>query len=271
MTLSDDNGVPGGEPTLIPLVGLEAGRLNSGGVATGQYEVQFIEAGTVVNTATASGFDKEGNPDEDGNPYTGSDIATVNAVKVAEACPENYQEAVNQLSATTGLDFAFLLDPNESDRRSVCVPDGGTDGTLAKTKRYACIDECITKPECVGPAPLPASCSPSVCEPSGSWTTKRTGTDPSTFACEAFPEQPYTPENDPLPYCWEVQQDLKGDCSGTVWIPQDDSVLHIKKERVNPYVWQTCYSAGGRYVCETMCYLFPGDTSDACPLGSTVF
>lgn len=188
---------------------------------------------------------------------------------VAEICPDGFQTAVNTLSVSTGLDFAFLEDPNQSGRRSICVPDGG-DGSI-ETKRYACIDQCVTKPECLTDTSGPA-CSPSVCEPSGSWTTQRVEGNPDTFACTAFPTSDFTPPTDPEPYCWEIQQDLAGDCDTTVdtWQPQEESVLTIKKGHINPYVWQSCYSSGGRYVCETMCYAFTVADSTRCPLNSTI-
>ena len=223
-------------------------------------EVSILSAGTVVNTATAtaSGINSS-------KIFTASDTATVIAVLVAEICPQNYQDGVNQLSLTTGLDFAFLGDPNDASRRSLCVPNGA-DGA-PDTVRIACVDQCVTKPECLLD-PNAAACSPSVCEPSGSWTTKRTGTD--TFECTDLADP--TPVTDPPPYCWEIQQDLDGVCNtSNEWEPQEETVLTIKKGHVNPYVWQTCYSSGGRYVCETMCYAFSDTDASACPPGSTLF
>lgn len=269
VTLIDDAGTPGASDPVptddfsVTLNGLNNdGSLNPGGLATGMSDPVIItEAGTVVNTATASATGPGGTVE-----VTASDTATVNAVQVAEICPDNYQEAVNQLSQTTGLDFAFLQDPNESSRRSVCVPNGNNGA--ADTVRVGCIDQCVTKPECVSNLDDPA-CSPSVCEPSGSWTTKRTGTEPGTFECTDLPLT--APVTGPLPYCWEIQQDLDGVCSTlNEWKPQEETVLTIKKGHVNPYVWQTCYSSGGRRVCETMCYLFPGESPSACPPWSRI-
>jgi len=259
VTLSDDAGTPGnsGDDFDVAL-GLVDGNLSPGAPpATGMsLPVVISEPGTVVNTATAmaTGF---------GGPVEATDTATVNAVQVAEICPPIYQNAVNELSLNTGQDFAFLGDPNDVSRRSICVPNGV--GGAANTKRYKCIDQCVTKEICKTD-PNNKACKPSACESSGAWTdwTSEDGIE-STCSLIADPAPGATP------YCWEVQQDLNRDCTLNEWEPQEESVLQIKKGHVNPYVWQTCYSSGGRYVCETMCYLFPGDTSGACPLNSTVF
>jgi len=260
VTLKDDEGTPGSDVS-VTLTGLNNdGSLNSGGTATGTMLATMLDAGSLVNTARAEAYGLGGTM-----MVTATDTATVNTLQVAESCPDNYQEAVNQLSQTTGLDFAFLQDPNQSGRRSVCVPngldpDGNPDPTIAKTIRVRCIDQCITKPICETDPTNPA-CSPSVCEPSDAWTTGA-GTQ-----CSAVTNPPPGTS----PYCWEVQQDLNQDCTLNEWEPQEETILNIKKGHSNPYVYQSCYSSGGRYVCETMCFtFFPGDEAN-CPPNSTVF
>lgn len=190
---------------------------------------------------------------------------------IAETCPENFQNAVNQLSKQTGLDFAFLLDPNQAGRSSLCAPNGldangNPDPTIATTIRVRCVDECITKPECDPGFPgYPASCTFPVCETSGSWNLYD-----EQGACIADAPTPIS--TDPAPFCWEIQQDLDGKCStSNSWEPQEQTTLEVKKGHVNPFVYQSCYNSGGRYVCETMCFLYPGETAAACPPGSTVF
>jgi len=259
VTLADDAGTPAdaADDFYVMLTGLNGdGSLSSGGMATGMSGlVNIAEAGTVINTATAAADGLGGTV-----TVTATDTATVNAVMVAEACPDNFQDAVNQLSLTTGLDYAFLLDPNQGGRLSVCAPNG--DNNSARAIRVGCIDECVTKPICET-TPNDPACSPSVCEPSGVWTAD----DPATGICGPVT----TTAADALPYCWEVQQDLNRDCVMNEWEPQEESVHMVKKGHVNPYVYQSCYKSGGRYVCETMCFLYPGDSAANCPPGSTVF
>ena len=266
VSLLDDAGTPGdpppgelGDDFNVSLDGLNSdGSLNSGGMATGMSGlVTIAEAGTVINTATATA-------DGPGGTVTASDTATVNAELVAEICPENFQTAVNQLSQETGLDYAFLLDPNQGGRLSVCAPNGAVDSNnnaSARAIRVTCIDQCITKKICETD-PTNADCDPSVCEPSGVWTA-----EDANGACV-----PLTASTaDAPPYCWEVQQDLNRDCILNEWEPQEESVHAVKKGHVNPYVYQSCYKSGGRYICETMCFLYPGDSVEACPSGSTVY
>jgi hypothetical protein len=263
VTLQDDEGTPGSTIN-VTLSGLNNdGSLNSGATATGSRLATLLEAGSLFSTATATASGLGGTI-----IVTATDSVTVSAI--AESCPTDYQNVVNQLSQSTGLDFAFLQDPNLSGRRSLCVPNGANGSP--DTRRYACIDQCITRPECEDPN-NPLCIGPSVCEPSGSWSTKRTGTDVitgyGTYECTALP-RPIQATN-PAPYCWEIQQDLGADCGIPDELePQEETTLNIKKLHVNPYVWQTCYSSGGRYVCETMCYIFAGEDATACPLNSTI-
>ena len=139
--------------------------------------------------------------------------------------------------------------------------NGNPDPAIANTIRVKCIDQCITKPICETD-PTNVACSPSVCEPSGAWTTGA-GTTQCSVVTNPPPDTP--------PYCWEVQQDLNKDCTLNEWEPQEETVLNIKKGHVNPYVYQSCYSSGGRYVCETMCFSFSAADALLCPPGSTVF
>ena len=265
VTLDDDAGTPGdtSDDFSVTLTGLNSdGSLSSGGTATGMSGlVTIAQAGTVVNTATASATGLGGTV-----TVTAIDTATVNAVLVAEICPDNFQQAVNQLSQSTGLDYAFLLDPNQGGRLSVCAPNGldsngNPDPNIAKAIRIGCVDQCVTKPICQTD-PSNSQCFPSVCEPSGSWTA-----DDVNGNCAPVT----TTATDPLPYCWEVQQDLNKDCVLNEWDPQEETMHHIKKGHVNPYVYQSCYSSGGRYVCETMCFSFSAADALDCPPGSTVF
>ena len=263
VTLDDDAGTPGdsGDDFAVALDGLNGdGSLSTGGMATGSALVTILDAGTVVNTATASATGLGGTV-----AVTANDSATVNAVLVAEICPVNFQGAVNQLAQDTGLDYAFLLDPNQGGRNSVCAPNGDdvdpNTGYANRAIRIRCIDQCVTKEICET-NPNDPTCSPSVCEPSGGWTV-----DAGSSSCSVVPTTATTPD----PYCWEVQQDLNKDCTLNDWESQEESVLHIKKGHANPYVYQSCYSAGGRYVCETMCFSFSAADALACPPGSTVF
>lgn len=255
VTLNDDAGTQGdpGDDFVVTLNGLNNdGSLSSGGTATGSELATITGAGTLVNTATAMATGPDG-------VVIATDTATVNAVLAAEICPDNFQDAVNQLSLTTGLDFAYLLDPNQDARRAVCVPNG--ESGAADTIRIACQNQCITKPVCET-NPDDPQCTPSVCEPSGAWTVKD-----ENGICSVVTNPPPGAQ----PYCYEVLQDVNKDCTLNEWDPQEESVLHIKKGHVNPYVWQSCYSSGGRYVCETMCFLYPGEDPSDCPPGSTVF
>jgi len=247
VTLVDDKGTPDdshdvvlkdaffGDAISFPV------NLASGATAYGTLDVTITKAGTVVNTATA----------KLGDTFEASDTATVNAAIVAVDCPTGYQTAVNTFSQSTGLDYAFLLDPNEGGKLSVCVPNGDN-GDAPAASRIKCVGQCITKPECQD-NPNATGCEYSVCEASGAWTTGA-----GTSNCSAVE----TPPPGVLPYCWEVQQDLKKDCpiNPTKWEPQEETVLNIKKGHVNPYIYQSCYSSGGRYVCETICFpFFAGD------------
>lgn len=253
VTLEDDEGTPG-STIGVTLTGLNNdGSLNSGATATGSLLATMLEAGSLFNTAMAEAYGLGGTM-----MVTATDTATVKTIQVAESCPANYQDAVNQLSQATGLDFAFLQDPNQSSRRSVCVPNGANGA--ANTVRVACVDQCIVKPVCET-NPDDSACSPSVCEESGAWTT---GVGAQCSAVQNPPEGVQ-------PYCWEIQQDLNQDCTLNEWEPQEETILNIKKGHSNPYVYQSCYSSGGRYVCETMCFTyFPGDEAN-CPPNSTVF
>ena len=251
VTLTDDEGTPG-STVGIPLAGLNNdGSLSSGATATGTRLATLLDAGSLFSTATAEATGLGGTI-----IVTATDTARVSAI--AESCPANFQDAVNQLSLQTGLDFAFLQDPNQSARRAVCVPNGANGA--ANTIRVACVDQCIVKPVCED-NPNDPSCSPSVCEESGAWTTG------AGAQCSVV----QNPPEGVLPYCWEIQQDLNKDCTLNEWEPQEETVLNIKKGHTNPYVYQSCYSSGGRYVCETMCFTyFPGDEVN-CPPNSTIF
>lgn len=213
----------------------------------------------LVNTATVSGSFGGGACD------TCEDSDTASVLLLAENCPANFQGAVNQFAAETGLDYAFLLDPNQGGRLSVCAPDGNfTDPATNYSNeaiRVQCVDQCITKEICETD-PTNVACSPSVCESSGAWTEWSSGT-----SCSVVTD----PAPGVTPYCFEVQQDLNKDCVLNEWDPQDDTVLHIKKGHSNPYVYQSCYSSGGRYVCETMCFAYSTADRANCPPGSTIF
>jgi hypothetical protein len=254
VTLKDDEGTPG-STVGVPLTGLNNdGSLNSGATATGTMLVTLLEAGRLVNTATAEAYGLGGTV-----VVTSTDTATVDTLLTAEICPENYQDAVNQLSLETGLDFAFLLDPNQTSRRAVCVPNG--ENGSADTIRVSCINQCIVKPGCeIDPEDNP-DCSPSVCEESGAWTSWN---DP--YSCTVIEDRPEGVQ----PYCWEVQQDLTRDCELNSVEVQETGILTVDKIHTNPYVYQSCYTSGGREVCETMCFAYSNKDAKKCPPDSTV-
>lgn len=275
VTLCDDAGTPTpggvcdpGAPDSDDFMVINLGPLNGGGldptgIAMGSEMMVIAAAGTVVNTATASAT----------GGVTATDTATVTAVQVAqvsEICPDGYQDAANQEFGSDGedLDYAFILDPQQGDRVSVCapknlLPNGKQDPSQNNAFRVQCIDQCLPPPICLTDPTDPACINPTppVCQSSGVWTTEVGG------ICGPVEDPPPGAH----PYCWEVQQDLDKDCIANAWEPQGDTVLHIKRGHVNPYVYQSCYSSGGRYVCETMCFSFSAADALACPPGSTVF
>lgn len=261
--LIDDNATPGDleDYTEVTLIGLINGDtdLPSDGIATGMSGlVTIAKLGTVINTAEAVAFGPGGTVQ-----VTATDTATVNAVQVADLCPDDFQQTINDLSKSTGLDFALLMDPHEGGRHSVCTPNGKNGAGI--TKKYRCINQCVTKTICKTD-PNNLACKPSVCEGSGAWTDWTSVVDVASTCSEITNPPPGL-----APYCFEIQQDLDANCTINTWSPQETTVIEIKKGHVNPYVWEVdTTDTFGRADKIMYCYFFPGEDASACPRDSTV-
>jgi hypothetical protein len=250
--LIDDNATPGDDSddfpvTLSPLAG---GNLNAGGTAYGESDaVSFVTPGQVVNIATVSA--------EDGVTHSAS--ATLDVTQGLGTCPPAFQTAVDQQVEETGeYPFAFLGDPKKPDQPAVCTPS--STNTAVKSTSVTCIEGCAIKPECVD-APNAAGCSPQICQPSGAWTA-----DDENGVCGPA----ITDENSPLPFCWEVNQDLNRDCELNGSEPMVSFGIEVKQVHSNPYVYQSCVKSRKGTVCSTTCYLYPGEDPSVCPAGSIV-
>lgn len=251
--LIDDNATPGNpgddfEVTLSPLNGTT---LNSGATASGKSGVvAFTTPGQVVNTATVTADDGA----------TSSASATLDVTQGLGTCPPAFQTAVDQQVEQTGeYPFAFLGDPKKPDLPAVCTPSS-TNTAVASTS-VTCIEGCAIKPECVD-TPTAAGCSPQICQPSGVWTTVNDETG------ECGPA--ITDENSPLPFCWEVNQDLNRDCVLNGGEPMVSFGVEVKLVHSNPYVYQSCVKSRKGTVCSTTCYLYPGEDASVCPAGSVI-
>lgn len=251
--LIDDNATPGDdsddfEVTLSPLNGTT---LATGGTAYGESAaMSFVTPGQVVNTATVSA--------DDGATHSAS--ATVDVEQGLVLCPEAYQDAVDQQVELTGdFPFAYLLDPKSPNSAALCKPKASNSKVASRSVR--CVMGCEIKPECVD-SPNAPGCSPQVCQSSEVWTTHdEFGT------CEG----PATPgDTDPLPYCWEVAQDLNRDCVLNSVEPMMTNSVEVTQVHSNPYVYQTCVRSRRGTVCETTCYLYPGEDASVCPSGSNI-
>jgi len=249
--LVDDEGTPddGGFET-ITLDGLDGSTLRSGAIAIGEsLVVSFAEPGQVVNTATASAAD--------GAKHTAT--ATLDVNQALGSCPPAFQSAVDQQVSETGeYPFAFLGDPKKPDQPAVCTPSS-TNLAVASTS-VSCIDGCAIKPECVD-TPNAPGCSPQICQPSGAWTT-----DDANGVCGPA----ITDANSPLPFCWEVNQDLNRDCVLNDHQPLSTIAVEVQQLHSNPYVYQSCVRSRRGTVCSTTCYLYPGEDASVCPAGSIV-
>jgi uncharacterized repeat protein (TIGR01451 family) len=261
LLLVDDLGTPSdtSDDLVIPLTGLDGGVLAPGAKATGQSSaITMTAAGKLVNTATVAGESVDFPNYEDA--FTASDTATVNVVQALVTCPDGYQEAVDQMVDNTGdFSYAVLLNPKKPQDVSVCVPNS----TNVQVRGVSCIDECILKtdPDC-SQTPLPAGCSPQVCQSSGAWTA----IDASTGQCGAV-----TDTGGKIPYCWEVEQDLNQDCTLNETQPMTTHEVTTRQIHSNPYVYQSCVKSGGRKVCTTYCYLYPGENANVCPSTSIIY
>ena len=260
LVLVDDHATPSdtSDDFTITLDGLNGGVLTAGARATGKSPAVLISAaGKLVNTATVDG-DSVDVPSYD--VPSASDTATVNAEQALVTCPADFQNAVNQLSSQTdNFTYAVLHNPKKPEDVSVCVPTN-EDPDLVRVRGVDCVDECVLKPGC-DQTPLPAGCTPQVCQSSEAWTAP----DASTGVCG-----PVTDTGGKLPYCWEVEQDLNQDCVLNDTQPMKTHEVTTKQIHANPYVYQSCTTSGGRKVCKTYCYLYPGETSSVCPSGSIV-
>jgi uncharacterized repeat protein (TIGR01451 family) len=260
LVLVDDLGTPSdtGDDVFITLSGLNGGVLAAGGRATGKSPaVSLTAAGKLINTATVNG-DSVDYPSYD--VAYAIDTATVNVSQSLVTCPADFQKAVNQLvTETDDFTYAVLHNPKKPEDVSVCVPTN-EDPNYVRVRGISCIDECILKPGC-DQTPLPAGCSPQVCQSSESWTTHD-----ENGVCQG----PASFTAGKLPYCWEVEQDLNQDCELNDTQPMKTHEVDTKQIHANPYVYQSCTKSGGRKVCTTYCYLYPGETSSVCPSGSII-
>ena len=73
-----------------------------------------------------------------------------------------------------------------------------------------------------------------------------------------------------IPYCWEVEQDLNQDCTLNETQPMTTHEVTTRQIHSNPYVYQSCVKSGGRKVCTTYCYLYPGENANVCPSTSII-
>jgi hypothetical protein len=260
LVLVDDHATPSetSDDFIVTLAGLDGGVLTAGARATSKSPaVPIAAAGKLVNTATVDG-DSVDVPSYD--VPSASDTATVNAEQALVTCPADFQVAVNQLvTQTDNFTYAVLHNPKKPEDVSVCVPTNEDPGQV-RVRGVDCVDECVLKPGC-DQTPLPASCSPQVCQSSEAWTTHD-----ENGACI----DKTTDTGGKLPYCWEVEQDLNQDCVLNDTQPMKTHEVTTKQIHANPYVYQSCTTSGGRKVCKTYCYLYPGETSSVCPSGSIV-
>jgi uncharacterized repeat protein (TIGR01451 family) len=245
---------------IINLTGLDGGVLVAGGKATGKSPaVMLSAAGKLVNTATVDGESVDYPPPQYNVPPA-SDTATVNVEQSLVTCPADFQKAVNQLvTQTDDFTYAVLNNPKKPEDVSVCVPTN-EDPDYVRVRGVSCIDDCVLKTGC-DQTPLPAGCAPQVCQSSGYWTTH----DESTGACIKV-----TDTGGQMPYCWEVEQDLNQDCVLNATQPMKIHEVTNKQIHSNPYVYQSCVKSGGRKVCTTYCYLYPGEDASVCPSTSII-
>lgn len=268
VVLRIDNGTPDdpADDQNVLLSGLQDGGLAPGGTATGELLVPITNDGVLVNTATVTGHTF------DGIIVSASDTATVNTALAK--CPQELQDVVNAASNR----FAFLagFDPVSPETVSVCSPEQDlSNNESLRSVRVSCINECVIKQACKDD-PSSIECkTPPVCQPSGAWNYFK-GEDPSTFT-EENPDPTsgscVVTSNGQTPFCWEVQQNLPNspDCERKQIDPLKTGGIDIGQVRANPFVYQSCTNSGGRYVCETICFLFPGEDASVCPSGSRAF
>lgn len=253
IVLIDDNATPGDDSDDFPvtLSPLSGNNLNTGATAYGESAaMSFITPGQVINTATVSA--------DDGATHSAS--ATLDVEQGLVLCPQAYQEAVDQQVELTGdFPFAYLLDPKSPNSAALCNPSSSN--STVKSTSVNCIQGCEIKPECVD-TPNAPGCAPQVCQSSEVWTTHD-----EFGACEG----PATPsDTDPLPFCWEVAQDLNRDCVLNAVEPMMTNSVEVTQVHSNPYVYQSCVSSRRGTICSTTCYLYPGEDASVCPSGSTV-
>jgi hypothetical protein len=218
--------------------------------------VTIAAAGKLINTATVVASADDGSA----VPYA-SDKATVNAEQAVVTCPPDFQAAVNKLGETTDdFTYAVLNNPKKPEEVSVCVPTN-EDSERVRVRGVSCLDECVIKPDCVD-NPTADGCAPQVCQPSGAWTA----IDASTGQCGAV-----TDTGGKIPYCWEVEQDLNQDCTLNETQPMTTHEVTTRQIHSNPYVYQSCVKSGGRKVCTTYCYLYPGEKANVCPSTSIIY
>jgi hypothetical protein len=204
-------------------------------------DVIFSGRGTFTNTATVTGTS------ESGTDLSVSAQATVIAGIAAAECPESYQALIDSLQ-TEDPDNAYaasiLLQPQNPGLISLCTPkcEASDQDCIVPSTRTLCEDDCIW------------DATTGACQLSGVW-------DPINGKVIDGATR--------LPYCHEVVESIKS--SGGVGLTfTTTQTVEIIELSVNPYVYQTCYKSGGRKVCETICYKFPGETDADCPAGSTI-
>jgi hypothetical protein len=253
--LVDDNGTTtGDDATLDDFEVLDIGTIPPGAtvsipdpdpsVVGPRNVVNYLERGTYINTVTVTGISRERM-----TTVTASDTATVDVDVAAAPCPEEYQNLINSIYSdpTNGYAASILLEPKNPGSISLCTPTCTYDPSdpnacAATSTRTLCEDDCIWDTDA------------NDCKPSDNWdSTNGEVIDPAG----------------PLPYCFEVLASItNGDGLGLK--VKTSQTVEIIELSVNPYVYQTCYKSGGRKVCETICYLYEGETAADCPKGSTV-
>jgi hypothetical protein len=212
----------------------------AGETVTDSNDVLFTERGTYTNNVTVGGF-----ADPSGATLSASDKATVEAGVAAAACPDSYQALINSLDDVdpdNNFAASILLQPQNPGLISLCTPtcvEGDGDCIVKSSSRTLCEDDCIWD-------------SSGKCKASGVWV-----------------DGELIDNADRIPYCHEVVESITDDLGTPVKFTTSQTIEIIELS-VNPYVYQTCYKSGGRKVCETICYLYPGETAAVCPRGSTV-
>lgn len=196
--------------------------------------VTISEVGELVNTATVTWINSN-TPDQDTGES--SDTAKVISEQVLVVCPSEYQNLVNDAAqAGDGFNWAALLDPDNPDQVSVCVPTGGDAGEATRTP---CNFECVPNPDYPDECVFGEVCEP--CLTSGAWGN----------GLEGCPND--APEGTD-PYCWEVIQDHDKNCTYEPVDPLTGYEFSIMLHQRNPFCYLSCTGSGKKKRCEEICF-----------------